>query len=532
MKYLRSALIILLSATILSFPGVDPRAQSPTPGGTLNLIVQPEPPTINLGASKLGPVSFVGSKIYEGLITLSSKLEPIPVLAESWTISEDGRVYTFKLRPNVKWHDGKPFGADDVVFSFTKFLPATFARTRQVMEQAESITAPDASTVVFTLKQPFPSFMLIFDATGGTIMPKHLYEGVTEYRTAEQNSTVVGTGPFKLKEWKKGSYIHLTKNPDYWADARPYLDNLYFHVIPDATSRAIAFETGKIDALRGGDVENFELKRLAGTEGTILGEGGWEFLDPIGFLNLNLRNKPLDDVRFRKALAHAIDRGFIVRTIFSGIGRQTNGPFTSRSPFKDTSAEIAYPYDPAKAKALLDEMGLKPNAKGVRAELKLVPLPYGETWQRLAEFIRERLSEIGVGVTIVSTDVPGWYKRITAGDFDLAINFVYLLGDPAIGSNQTYLSFDKQPVASSAANVGGYSNPQVDELLGKAQHTLSTDERQRQYSQLQQILSKDLPVLWTHEIVFPTLYRAKVNNLLSTGLGMNENFAKVWIKKR
>ena len=188
-------------------------------------------------------------------------------------------------------------------------------------------------------------------------------------------------------------------------------------------------QPGRIDAQRGGDVENFELKRLAGTEGTILGEGGWEFLDPIGFLNLNLRNKPLDDVRFRKALAHAIDRGFIVRTIFSGIGRQTNGPFTSRSPFKDTSAEIAYPYDPAKAKALLDEMGLKPNAKGVRAELKLVPLPYGETWQRLAEFIRECLSEIGVGVTIVSTDVPGWYKRITAGDFDLAINFVYLLGD-------------------------------------------------------------------------------------------------------
>lgn len=506
-------------------------AQAPVNGGTLNLIVQPEPPTINLGVNKLGPVSFVGSKLYEGLITLSPKLEPIPMLAESWTTSPDGLVYTFKLRKNVKWHDGKPFTAEDVLFSFQKFLPATFARTRQVMEKVETITAPDSHTVVFRLKQPFPSFMLIFDATGGTIMPRHVYEGVTEYRTAPQNNTIVGTGPFRVKEWRKGAYIHLVRNPDYWSPGKPHLDNIYFHVIPDANGRAIAFETGRIDALRGGDVENFELRRLAIAKDVKLAESGWEFLDPIGFLNLNLRNKPLDDVRFRQALAHAIDRNFIVRSVFSGFGRQTDGPFTSRSPFKDTAAETRYPFDPARARALLDEMGLKPNADGVRAELRLVPLPYGETWQRFAEFIRERLGDVGIKVTLVPTDVPGWYRRITSGDFDLALNFVYLLGDPAIGSNQTYLSFAGMPVPSSAANVGGYSNPRVDELLRTAEHTQNVAERRRLYAELQKILSQDLPVLWTHELVFPTLHRTKVHNLLATGLGMNENFADVWIKR-
>ena len=188
-------------------------AQAPRAGGSLNLIVNPEPPGINLGNSKLGPSSFVGSKIYEGLISLTPKLEPIPRLAQSWTISPDGKVYTFKLRPGVKWHDGKPFTSADVLFSFKDYLPVTFARTKLIMEQVASIVAPDDLTVVFTLKQPYPAFMYIFEATGGTIMPKHLYEGVTDYRTTQVNNTIVGTGPFKIGEWRRGSFITMMNEP-------------------------------------------------------------------------------------------------------------------------------------------------------------------------------------------------------------------------------------------------------------------------------------------------------------------------------
>lgn len=526
MKFLKHLSVALLAA--LSLSAAD--AQVPKNGGTLNLIVQPEPPGINLGNAKLGPSSFVGSKIYEGLITLSPKLEPIPRLAESWTISPDGKTYTFKLRQGVKWHDGKPFTSADVLFSFKQYLPATFARTKLIMEQAESITAPDASTVVFKLKQPYPAFMLIFEATGGTIMPQHLYEGVTDYRTTPVNNTIVGTGPFKLANWHRGVDIHLVKNPDYWDKGKPHLDNVYFHIVPDAVGRSIAFETGKVDAIRAGDVENFEIARLAAAPGVTLSKAGWEFLQPIGFLNMNLRKKPIDDKRFRQAIAYALDRQFIIKNIFSTFGEMVNGPFTNSYAFKDTSVETRYPYDPAKAKALLDEMGLKPGADGTRIELRLLPLPYGETWQRLAEYTRERLGAVGIKANIVATDVPGWASRLASGDFDLAFNFVYLLGDPSIGADQTYLSTN-QLNRGTAANVDGYVNPQLDALLIKADQEQKRSERAKLYSQVQKTLSADLPVLWTHQMVMPTVYRTKVKNLITTGLGMNENFADVWIDK-
>ncbi|MGB3067183.1 MAG: ABC transporter substrate-binding protein [Ottowia sp.] len=505
-------------------------AQSPRDGGSLNLIVNPEPPGINLGNAKLGPSSFVGSKIYEGLISLSPKLEPIPRLAQSWTISPDGKVYTFKLRPGVKWHDGKSFTSADVLFSFKQYLPVTFARTKLIMEQVASIDAPDELTVVFTLKQPYPAFMYIFEATGGTIMPKHLYEGVTDYRTTQVNNTIVGTGPFKLGEWRRGAFIKLVKNTDYWDKGKPHLDNLFFHIMPDAVGRSIAFESGKVDAIRAGDVENFEIARLAAAPGVGLTKAGWEFLQPVGFLNMNLRNKPLGDLRFRQAIAHAIDRQFIIKNIFSTFGEPVNGPFPAGYVFRDTSVETKYPYDPARAKALLDEMGLKPGADGTRVTLRLLPLPYGETWQRLAEYTRERLNAVGIKTTIVATDVPGWFSRASSGDFDLAYNFVYLLGDPAIGVSQTYLSTN-QLNRGTAANIDGYVNKEVDALLIKAEQETNKAERAKLYSQLQKQLSKDLPILWTHQMVMPTVYRTKVKNLITTGLGMNENFADVWIGK-
>ena len=520
-------LALALSVALLTSTAL---AQAPRAGGTLNLIVNPEPPGINLGNAKLGPSSFVGSKIYEGLISLSPKLEPIPRLAQSWTISPDGKTYTFKLRPDVKWHDGKPFTSADVVFSFKQYLPATFARTKLIMEQVASIEAPDERTAVFKLKQPYPAFMFIFEATGGTIMPRHLYEGVSDYRTTQVNNTIVGTGPFKIGEWRRGAFIRLVKNPEYWDKGKPHLDNLYFHIVPDAVGRSIAFESGKVDAIRAGDVENFEIARLAAMPGVGLTKAGWEFLQPVGFLNMNLRNKPIDDARFRQAIAHAIDRQFIIKNIFSTFGEPVNGPFPPGYVFRDTAVETKYPYDPARAKALLDDMGLKPGSDGTRVSLRLLPLPYGETWQRLAEYTRERLNAVGIKTTIVATDVPGWFSRVSSGDFDLAYNFVYLLGDPAIGVSQTYLSTN-QLNRGTAANVDGYVNKEVDALLTKAEQEPQAAGRAKLYSDLQKTLSRDLPILWTHQMVMPTVYRTKVRNLVSTGLGMNENFADVWIDK-
>jgi peptide/nickel transport system substrate-binding protein len=526
-RLLRGFLLTML--VIGTSPTFDAWAQSP--GGTLNLIVQPEPPTLNLGVNRLGPTSFVATKIYEGLLTYSADLKPLPKLAESWEISPDGLLYTFHLRRGVQWHDGVPFTAKDVVFSFTRFLPQLYIRARLILEEIAEIKAVDDQTVTFRLKQPFPALIYSFSASGGTILPEHLYEGVTDLRNAPANDKFIGTGPFKFVEWRKGSSIKLARNTAYWDEGKPYLDEIYFHVIPDANSRSIAFETGKVDVLRAGDVENFDIARLAKLPGVALTEAGWEVLEPVGYIDINNRHKPLDDARVRRAIVHAIDRGFVIDTIFGGFGKPVDGPLSRLSPFKDASVETKRPYDPKLAAQLLDEAGLKPKADGTRFELTLVPLPYGETWQREAEYIREALAAVGVKANIVATDVPGWFKRVTTFDYDLAGNFVYTQPDPALGLGQGYTTVVGDNAGTSGANVQGYSNPAVDKLLAAAAHENDPVKRRSLYSELQQVISADVPLVWTHDMVFPTVYRTKVQGLVSTGLGTDEGFADVWLKR-
>ena len=251
-------------ALALAAPVASPLAAqdgTPQPGGTLNVVIQPEPPGLMLGILQNGPVQMVSGDIYESLLRYNFDLSPEPQLAESWEISEDGKTYTFNLRKGVTFHDGTPFTSADVKFSMDVFLRETHSRMRTYMEHVESIETPDDHTVVFNLKYPFGPFLGIFEAGTAPMIPKHIYEG-TDFVNNEANNTPIGTGPFKFKEWAKGSYIHFVKNEDYYMDGLPYVDEVYYHVIPDAASRAVAYETGKVDVLPGGSVENFDVPRI------------------------------------------------------------------------------------------------------------------------------------------------------------------------------------------------------------------------------------------------------------------------------
>lgn len=498
-------------------------------GGTLNLIVQPEPISINPGVNRLGPATFVGSKIYDSLLGYTQKdVAPVPRLAQSWSVSPDGLTYTFKLRPNVVWHDGKPFTSKDVAFSIGEFLPAMYANSRHLREEIARIETPDSLTITVVLKAPSPAYIRTFNLP---ILPAHKYVGVTDFRNAPANAEFIGTGPFKFAEWKKGSFIRLVRNENYWDKGKPHLDAVLFQIIPDANSRAIAFETGKVDVLRAGDVENFDIKRLAALPGVSLREDGWEYLQPVGYVHLNNRIPQLSNLKVRQAIVHAIDRDFIINTIFSGFGKPINGPLSRLSPYKDISVETKYPFDPKLAAKLLDEAGYPVGANGVRFELRLVPLPYGELWSRQAEYLREALGAVGIKVNIVSTDVAGWYKRLVSFDYDIAQNFVYTTPDPAITPTFTYKTLKGNDTGSTGGNVNGYSNAEVDALLEKGAHERDEGKRRQIYSKVQQIVSREVPMVWTHDIVFPTLYRSKVKNLITSALGTDDNFATVELGK-
>ena len=494
----------------------------PVSGGKLDLIVQPEPPSVMIGITTNGPALLVGGNIYESLLRYDENLKPMPSLAKSWDISKDGLTYTFHLQDGVKWHDGKPMTAADVMFSVEDFLMKLQPRHRNLMSHVAKVEAPDDHTVVFTLKEPFEAFIRGFAFYTMPIVPKHIYEG-TDYQTNPANEKPIGTGPYKFAEWKRGSYIKLVKNEDYYLPGKPYIDELYYHVIPDAASRAVAYETGQVSVLPGGSVENFDIPRLSKLDNTCTTEKGWEYFAPLSWLWLNNRKPPMDNVKFRQAVMFALDRDFAKNVLWNGYGKVATGPISSKLPFYDDVGP-SYPHDPAKAKALLKEMGYdgKP--------LKLLPLPYGETWQRWAEAVKQNLAEVGIPVEIESTDVAGWNQKTSQWDYDIAFTYLYQNGDPAIGVDRNYKS-SQIAKGNPFNNVEGYSNPEVDKLFDEAAVAFPAAKRQELYDKVQVKLREDVPVAWLLELGFPTTYRCNVENLISTASGLPNSLRDAWIKK-
>ena len=515
----RSLALTLTAATALAASGA---AWAQQPGGRLDIVVQPEPPSLMMGLVQNGPTQLVAGDIYESLLRYDTELNPQPSLSESWEVSEDGLTYTFDLQDDVTWHDGEPFTADDVVFSADVFLRETHPRLRVILDYVESITAPDDNTVVFKLREPFGPFLNAFEAGTMPIVPRHIYEG-TDYATNPMNDTPIGTGPFAFESWEKGSFIHLVKNEDYYIEGRPYLDEVYYRVIPDAASRAVAFETGEVDVLPGGSVENWDVERLMGMDDVCSTGAGWEFFAPHAWLWLNNREGPTADPRFRQAVMFALDREFVRDVVWNGFGTVATGPISSKTNFY--SADVPqYPHDPDRARELLAEMGY--DGEPVR----LLPLPYGETWQRWAEAVKQNLEEVGVTVEIEAVDVAGWNQKVSDWDYDIAFTYLYQYGDPALGVARTYLASNIEK-GSPWNNVAGYENPDLDARWEAAATAVGEEARQAAYDEIQREVVEDVPVAWLLEIEFPTLHRCEVHDLVTTAIGVNDGLRDAWIEQ-
>jgi hypothetical protein len=184
----------------------------------------------------------------------------------------------------VKWYDGKPFTADDVVFSLDQFLREVHPRWRPIADaEVEKIEKIDDLTVSVRLKQPFGPLLMSQEVASAPMVPKHVYEG-TNFRTNPADNTPIGTGPYKFSDWSRGSYIHLVKNLDYWLEGKPYFEDVYWEIIPDAAARAVAYETGKVDVLTGGSVDVCDVQRLEKLPNTCVTTGGWEMFAPLAWL--------------------------------------------------------------------------------------------------------------------------------------------------------------------------------------------------------------------------------------------------------
>jgi peptide/nickel transport system substrate-binding protein len=530
MHLLALARFIVLACAAAALPAY---AQEPRRGGTLTYTYHPEPTALSTIATSAVPVAIISTKIFESLLEYEGPaLTPKPGLAQSWTVDANQRIYTFKLRPGVKWHDGAPFTSADVKFSVEKIVRPLHSRGKVYFGNVAIIETPDPLTVVFKLTEPVPFFLKSFQPGESPMFPKHILEklNVDDARAVRSSAFMqnpVGTGPFRLKEWKKGSHITLERFPDYWKKGRPYLDQVVLKVIPDGAARSIALENGEVDLAPMSAVPQADIQRLAALKQLELSDKGAEGLGPLLWLEVNLREKPLSDKRVRQAISLALDRRKIVDIIWFGQGKPANGPIVSGNPYYNKALK-PLAYDPKAANKLLDDAGYKRGANNMRFKLQQNFLPYGESWVRLGEYVRQELGKVGIEVETQSLDLGGWLKKIyTDWDYGFTSNFTHNYSDPSIGTQRSFVS---GTIAKGATftNSMNYRNPRIDDLYAQALVEVDATKRRRMFDEVQVILNDELPVIFLVEIAYSHLWNRKVQGLITNGISMYSSWDGVW----
>ena len=446
-------------------------------GGTLTVAADSEPRNLNPAIVASNGVFFVASKVIEPLAEMAAGGDGLsPRLALSWEGAADGLSVTFKLRPGVTWHDGKPFTSADVAFSAMQVWKPLQNLGRIVFKDLQSVETPDPMTAVFKFGAPVP-FQLIRNAlpSCSAVLPRHLYEG-TDIMANPANVKLVGTGPFRLAEYRTGEFYRLERNQNYWDAGKPYLDGIVFRVLPDRGAIAAALEANQIQLAAFSAVPLSDLPRIAKVPGLKVVTEGYDGITYQLTVEINHRRKELSDARVRQALSLAIDRKFVVDTIFLGYAKTASGPVPAfdKQFFLDDAAASAF--DPARANALLDEAGYKRGADGTRFQVKLLPAPWFEQTKQFGDYLRQALRAVGIDAQIVANDPAAHIKAVyTDHAFDLAVGSPVYRNDPAIST--TILYQGGLPAGVPFSNQYGYDDAGMNGLIAKA--AVAVDARAR-----------------------------------------------------
>ncbi|MEZ5780933.1 MAG: ABC transporter substrate-binding protein [Rhizobiaceae bacterium] len=506
-------------------------AEEAKPGGRLIVAADSEPKNLNPAIVASNGVFFIASKVIEPLAEASFDDENglSPRLATSWEGSPDGLSVTFKLREGVTWHDGKPFTSADVAFSALNIWKPLQNLGRVVFKDLEDVETPDDHTAIFKFSTPTP-FQLIRNALPPltSVVPKHLYEG-TDIAANPANSAPVGTGPYKFAEHKAGEYYRLEKNADYWDKDKPYLDEIIYRVLPDRAAAAGALEAEEIQLAAFSAVPLADLDRISKVPGIVVVSKGYEALTYQLVVEINHRRKELADLKVRQAIAHAIDKDFVVKTIFLGYATASTGPVPRNDVQFFTDDVPTYPFDVAKANALLDEAGYPKGADGKRFSLKLLPAPYFNETRQFGDYLRQALASVGIDAELVNNDAAAHIKAVyTDHAFDIAVGPPVYRGDPAIST--TILVQGGVPDGVPFSNQGGYDNPELDAVISKAAETIDESARTELYRTFQKLVATDLPLINVAEWGFITVARDSVKNVSNNPRWAVSNWSDTWLE--
>lgn len=459
---------------------------------TLVVALNGDPGAMNPAVTTSGGTHPVTDQIFNGLVGLDEALTPVPELAESWTVEDEGRAYRFALRRDVRWHDGQPFTSADVKFTFEQALLKYHSRTRAALQDlVERIDTPDDHTAVVRLRRPYSPLLQRLDVVEASIIPKHAYAG-QDLLTGAATRHPIGTGPFRFVSYAPADRVVLERNPSYFRPGLPGVDRLVFRILPDRATAVAALERGEVDYV--GSVTGPEAERLKKTPGIaiVAGSGGSGGSVCEDVLIPNLSRAPLSDLRVRRAIATALDRQFLVDRVYFGQGRPATGPISHLLTWAYTADVRQYPHDVGAAARLLDEAGLRPGPGGERFAITFT---HGSTQQRLGQAVREQLKAVGITLKLETLDFNAAVERVfVKKDFDLGMASFCNGADPDIGVRRVYVSSNIGPFPFS--NGAGYRNRRIDELFDQASRFGDRESRRARYVEIQKILADDVPYFW------------------------------------
>ncbi|MDX1430961.1 MAG: ABC transporter substrate-binding protein [Gammaproteobacteria bacterium] len=489
--------------------------------GTLVHLIQPEVPTLATYLSTSSPVSQGGTRAYAGLLEYDFDLNPLPSVAESWNVSEDGLTVTFKLRKDVKFHDGQPLTSADVKYTILEVLKQVHPRGPNSFREVGEIGTPDEHTVILHLANPAPYMMTALSSYESPIVPKHLFEG-KDLRNLPYANEPIGAGPYKFVEWKRGQYIRFDAFEDYFKPGLPGIERLVQRSIADSATRTAVLERGEAHLTGFGGVpysDAIELGKLPHLDVTTK---GYEMFSTMVWLEFNTKKVPFDNQKVRQAIAYAMDRQWIIDNIWFGFGKVATGPINSniKHLYTDEVRDYNIPDGMKMANQLLDEAGYPRKSDGVRFTIDHDLTPYGEEWQRFGEYVKQRLDQLGIKVNLRYEDVATWLRRVyTDYDFQVTSNWLHGFADPVIGVHRVYHSNSIRQ-GTVFVNCSRWSTPRTDELMDMAAVEPDPAKRAALYKEFQQLVVEGVPVSWIHEIKFPTVYNKQFADVITSPLGI------------
>jgi len=434
----------------------------------------------------------VSELIFRGLVKLDHKMKVTPDMAKSWEIRDSGREIIFHLKENILWHDGKNFTAEDVVFTYEKIVsPKTATPQAGRFGTVKNVRVIDKYTVSVRYSEPYGSAL---ESWTIGIIPKHIFQDKEDINDSSFDSNPIGTGPYRLKEWRRGQMLKLEAFRDFY-NGKPKIDNLIILIIPDAASRMFELQSGGVDVMELSP-EQYRYDKNYEKYFNKFKADAFRY----GFLGLNLRDDRFKDKRVRQALDCAIDKQAIIKIVLNGLGKISTGPYPSVAWYHNSSVQ-PQEYNPAKALRLLEVSGWKRNSQGVLEKngkpFSFTILTNYESKENIktAQLIQYNLKAIGIMTEIVQLEWMTFrYKTIGNRHFEAVVMSRAYLWDPDI-----YDLWHSSKTKEGEWNFLSYKNAELDTLLDKGRKTIDANVRRQIYQRVHSMLFDDKACIFLYE---------------------------------